>query len=109
MPARGIAKPKKKELEEAMISYSDFNDKLAMHRKAGNKIVDDKYGDKTASYTVIDKEGVGKKITHSDAGVKQQHLGNMKGDDAEAAETTPAEKRGRGRPAGSTSGARRHN
>lgn len=96
------------EMEESMISYGDFLDKMKMHRKAGNKIVDDKYDDKKASYTVIDQEGVGKKITHTDAGMKQQHLGSMKGDDAEADDNgKTAEKRSRGRPTGSKSGARR--
>ena len=107
MVGRGVKK--EEVVKEAMISYSDFNNKIAMHRKAGNKIVDDKYKSDKASYTVVDKEGVGKKITHTETGMKQLHLGNMKGDDDEAAETAPAEKRGRGRPAGSKSGARRHN
>lgn len=91
--------------KEAMISYSDFMDKLSAHRKAGNKIVDDKYTEKKATYTTIDKEGVGKKITHTPTGSKQEHLGNMKGDDDQA-EVKTTEKRGRGRPAGSKSGAR---
>ena len=90
---------------EAMISYSEFQDKIAAHRKAGNKVVDDKYDEKKASYTTIDKEGVGKKITHTPAGHKQEHLGNLKGDDDQA-EVKPTEKRGRGRPTGTKSGAR---
>lgn len=94
------------ELEEGMISYSDFTNKIKSHRAAGNKIVDDKYQDGKASYTVIDSEGVGKKITHTHTGSKQEHLGNMKGDDDQAIVKTQ-EKRGRGRPVGSKSGARR--
>lgn len=92
-------------LVEAMISYSEFRSKIEQHRKAGNKVVDDKYDDGKASYTTIDKEGVGKKITHTASGVKQQHLGNMDGEDGQA-EVQKVEKRGRGRPAGSKSGAR---
>lgn len=93
----------KESLDESMISYSDFTSKLAAHKKAGNKIKDDKYGDKKASYIVIDQDGVGKKITHTAAGTTQQHLGQVEkvGDDSQA-----TEKRGRGRPAGSKSGAR---
>jgi hypothetical protein len=91
-------------LEESMISYSDFQSKLAAHKKAGNKIVDDKYDDKKATYTVVDKEGVGKKITHTPAGMKQSHIGQVERADDEEDNTT--EKRGRGRPAGSKSGAR---
>jgi hypothetical protein len=93
------------EVAEAMISWTQFKDKIDMHRKAGNKIVDDKYDDKKASYTVIDKEGVGKKITHTSTGSKQEHLGNVTGDDKKA-EVKQTEKRGRGRPAGTKSGAR---
>lgn len=93
------------ELGEAMISYSDFMDKLKMHRKAGNKVVDDKYTDKKATYTTIDSEGVGKKITHTENGTKQEHLGKIEGKDDEA-EVKQPEKRGRGRPAGTKSGAR---
>jgi hypothetical protein len=96
------------DLEEAMISYSDFQSKIDSHRKAGNQIKDDKYDKKKASYTVVDQEGTAKKITHTDAGVSQQHLGSMKRDDSDdkSAETKPKETRGRGRPAGSKSGAR---
>lgn len=97
------------DLEEGMISYTDFMDKIKMHRKAGNKIVDDKYSDKHATYTSVDSEGTAKKITHTPAGVKQQHLGSMKADDDQAAETKPAEKRSRGRPAGSKSGVSKYN
>lgn len=94
------------ELDEAMISYSDFQSKIKAHQKAGNQIKDDKYDKKKASYTVIDQEGTAKKITHTDSGVSQQHLGSVKRDDDESSETKPTEKRGRGRPAGSKSGAR---
>jgi preprotein translocase subunit YajC len=96
------------ELDEAMISYSDFQSKIDAHRKAGNQIKDDKYDKKKASYTVVDQEGTAKKITHTDAGVSQQHLGSMKRDDSDdkSAETKPKETRGRGRPTGSKSGAR---
>lgn len=94
-------------LNEAMISYSDFQSKIAAHQKAGNQIKDDKYDKKKASYTVIDKEGTAKKITHTDSGVSQQHLGSVKRkDDDESSETKPTQTRGRGRPAGSKSGAR---
>lgn len=94
-------------MEEAMISYNDFMDKIAMHRKMGNKVVDDKYSDKHATYTSIDKEGVGRKVTHTASGQKMENLGKINGDDDEAAEVK-TEKRGRGRPAGTKSGARRH-
>ena len=92
-------------LGEAMISYSDFMDKIAMHRKMGNKVVDHKYTDKKATYTTVDSEGVGKKITHTETGTKQEHLGKIEGKDDEA-EVKQPEKRGRGRPAGTKSGAR---
>lgn len=94
------------DLDEAMISYSDFMDKIAMHRKAGNKVVDHKYTDKKATYTTVDSEGVGKKITHTETGAKQEHLGKIDGDDNEAEAKQQPEKRGRGRPAGTKSGAR---
>ena len=70
---------------------------------------DDKYSDKHATYTSVDSEGTAKKITHTPAGVKQQHMGNMKADDDQAAEAKPAEKRSRGRPAGSKSGVSKYN
>lgn len=92
-------------VDEAMISYSDFQDKIAAHRKAGNKVVDDKYTEKKATYTTVDREGMGRKVTHTPTGSKQEHLGNLKGDDDQA-EVKPVEKRGRGRPAGTKSGAR---
>lgn len=94
------------DLDEAMISYSDFQSKIDAHRKAGNEIRGDKYDKKKASYTVIDQEGTAKKITHTDSGVSQQHLGSMKRDDDESSETKSTEKRGPGRPTGSKSGAR---
>ena len=100
------------DLEEAMISYSDFKDKLAMHRKAGNKVTDDKYNNDKATYTTIDKEGMGRKVTHTASGTKMETLGKMgKQDDEEGdeAEVKQTDKRGRGRPTGSKSGARRHN
>ncbi len=95
------------ELDEAMLSYSDFQDKINMHRKAGNKVVNDKYTDKKATYTTIDQDGMGRKVIHTPDGTKQEHLGSMKGED-DKAETTDkqTEKRGRGRPSGSKSGAR---
>ena len=92
------------DLAEAMISYSDFQAKLDAHKKAGNKIKDDKYDKNKASYTVIDQDGVGKKITHTPSGTKQDHLGQV--EKVKDAETQTTEKRGRGRPAGSKSGAR---
>lgn len=92
------------DLNESMISYSDFSSKLAAHRKAGNKIKDDKYDDKKASYTVVDQDGVGKKITHTSAGVKQDHLGQVE-KMADTDDEKPATAK-RGRPAGSKSGAR---
>lgn len=91
-------------IKEAMISYSDFQSKIDAHKKAGNKIKDDKYDKNKASYTVIDQDGVGKKITHTPAGTKQDHLGQV--EKVKDAETQTTEKRGRGRPAGSKSGAR---
>ena len=92
-------------LSEAMISYGDFMDKIAMHRKMGNKVVDDKYTDKHATYTSINPEGEARKVTHTPTGTKHENLGNMKGDD-EKAEVKQTEKRGRGRPKGTKSGAR---
>lgn len=102
---RGLYNKEEAELQEAMLSYSDFQEKIAMHKKAGNEIKDDKYTDKKASYTVIDKEGVGKKMTHTASGTSQEHLGNMKReDDEDDKEVKQSGKRGR--PAGSKSGAR---
>jgi len=102
-------KMSKASMKEA-ISYSDFKDKIEAHRKAGNKVVDDKYNYSTgtATYTTIDKEGYGRKVTHTDKGQKMENLGKVSGDDDEA-DVKTTEKRGRGRPAGSKSGARRHN
>jgi hypothetical protein len=94
----------KEDLDEAMISYSDFMDKIAMHRKAGNKVVDHKYSSGKAHYTTVDNEGHGRKVTHTPSGQKVEKLGKMSGEDDEAAEVKPTEKRGRGRPAGSKSG-----
>lgn len=91
-------------IKEAMISYSDFQSKIDAHKKAGNKIKDDKYDKNKASYTVIDQDGVGKKITHTPSGTKQDHLGQV--EKVKDVETQTTEKRGRGRPAGSKSGAR---
>lgn len=79
MVGRGVKK-EEVEVTEGMLSYSDFQAKIAAHKKAGNKIVNDKYDDKKASYTVIDQDGVGKKIIHTPAGSKQEHLGSMKRD-----------------------------
>lgn len=109
LTGRGV---KKESLGEAMISYSDFKDKLDMHRKAGNKVVDDKYSNNKATYTTIDKDNMGRKVTHTASGTKMETLGKMgKQDDDENDDTDvkQTEKRGRGRPAGSKSGARRHN
>lgn len=92
------------DLDEAMISYSDFMDKIAMHRKAGNKVVDHKYSGGKAHYTTVDNEGHGRKVTHTPSGQKVEKLGKISGEDDEAAEVKPTEKRGRGRPAGSKSG-----
>ena len=100
------------QLEEGMISYNDFKSKIAAHRAAGNKVVDDKYhhSKEKAEYTVIDKEGVGRKTTHTASGQKVENLGKVGGHEDDEQETTAsADKRGRGRPAGSKSGARRHN
>lgn len=97
------------QVNEGMISYVDFTDKIYAHRRAGNAVIDHKYTDKKASYTVVDKEGTGRKVTHTPSGSKIENLGAVAGydQDSEKAEV-PTEKRGRGRPKGSTSGARRH-
>lgn len=107
-----IVDKKDKTMSEAMISYSDFKDKIAMHKKAGNKVTDDKYSNNKATYTTIDKDNMGRKVTHTPTGTKMETLGKMgKQDDDESDETEvkQTEKRGRGRPTGSKSGARRHN
>jgi hypothetical protein len=100
------AEPVKEEsdLDEAMISYSDFTDKIAMHRKAGNKVVDDKYTSGKAHYTTVDADGHGRKVTHTPTGQKAESLGKMQADDDEATEVAPTQQRGRGRPSGSKSG-----
>lgn len=98
-------------LVEAMISYSDFHAKMAAHKAAGNRIVDYKHNDKKAHYTVVDKEGTARKITHTDRGTSMENLGPHKSDehgndDKESGKKSePGVKRGRGRPAGSKSGA----
>lgn len=92
-----------------MIPYTDFMSKVDAHRKAGNKVVDHKYTKDKAHYTVIDKEGDARKVTHTPGKQKQEKLDNVKGDDDKVTTTAPAVKRGRGRPAGTKSGARRHN
>lgn len=105
--AKGI-REETEQIDEAMISYSDFMDKIAMHRKAGNKVVDHKYTDKKATMTTVDKEGMGRTVTHTPTGSKVENHGKMSGQDDESDETEvkQTEKRGRGRPAGSKSGAR---
>ena len=90
-------------IEEGMISYSDFNDKMAAHKKAGNRILDYKHGEKSAHYVVVDKEGTKRKVTYTDKGQKMENMGGSTDKEKPAA---PAEKRGRGRPKGSASGAR---
>ena len=96
------------ELEEAMISYSDFLGKIGMHRKAGNAIVDDKYTTNHATYTTVDSDGTARKTTHTPAGSKHQNVGKIKIDDDEdvdGGKPTPvasSPSRGRGRPSGST-------
>ena len=102
-----IAKEETEELGEGMISYVDFTDKIYAHRKAGNDVTDHKYSRNKAEYTVVDKEGVGRKVTHTPSGTKAENLGPMKAND-DKKEVVQTEKRGRGRPKGSTSGARRH-
>jgi hypothetical protein len=89
------------DLGEAMIGYSDFMDKIAMHRKAGNRVVDYKYDNNKAHLTVVGKDNVARKTIHTASGTKMENLGNVKGDD----DDEPSEKRGRGRPKGSKSGA----
>jgi hypothetical protein len=90
-------------IEEGMISYGDFNDKMAAHKKAGNRILDYKHGEKSAHYVVVDKEGTKRKVTYTDKGQKMENMGGSTDKEKPAA---PAEKRGRGRPKGSASGAR---
>ena len=102
-----IAKEETEELGEGMISYVDFTDKIYAHRRAGNSVTDHKYSRNKAEYTVVDKEGVGRKVTHTPSGTKAENLGPMKAND-DKKEVVQTEKRGRGRPKGSTSGARRH-
>jgi hypothetical protein len=92
------------DLDEAMISYSDFTDKIAMHRKAGNKVVDDKYTSGKAHYTTVDADGHGRKVTHTPTGQKAESLGKMQADDDEATSVAPTQQRDRGRPSGSKSG-----
>jgi hypothetical protein len=98
-------------LTEAMISYSDFQSKMDAHRKAGSTIKDYKHSENKAHYTIVDSEGTERKITHTDKGVSMENLGKSEDSEAkkEAKAAAPAtERRGRGRPAGSSSGARRH-
>jgi hypothetical protein len=101
---RGMYNKEETEVSEAMISYGDFMGKIKAHKAAGNKVVDDKYTDKKAEYTSIDGDGVGRKVTHTHSGQKMENLGQVEKRDEK--ETTTTEKRGRGRPAGSKSGAR---
>jgi len=96
---------------EEMISHSDFHDKIAMHKKAGNNVVDYDHSEKKAHITTIDKEGMKRKVVYTPKGVSMQNMGQHQGDDKDEtgekikkADTT-GEKRGRGRPAGSKSGA----
>ncbi|CAB4125078.1 hypothetical protein UFOVP58_58 [uncultured Caudovirales phage] len=96
---------------EEMISHSDFHDKIAMHKKAGNNVVDYDHTEKKAHITTIDKEGMKRKVVYTPKGVSMQNMGQHQGDDKDEtgekikkADTT-GEKRGRGRPAGSKSGA----
>jgi len=96
---------------EEMISHSDFHDKIAMHKKAGNNVVDYDHSEKKAHITTIDKEGMKRKVVYTPKGVSMQNMGQHQGDDKDEtgekikkADTTGV-KRGRGRPAGSKSGA----
>lgn len=113
--AKGLGKALKKvsedsDVNEAMLSYSDFKDKIDMYRKAGHKVVDDKYEHgKKATYTTIDQDGIGRKTTHTDKGVTREHLGQVKGEDEKVNKEAPKEKRGRGRPAGWTGTYQRKN
>ena len=113
--AKGLGKALKKvsedaDINEAMLSYSDFKDKIDMYRKAGHKVVDDKYEHgKKATYTTIDQDGIGRKTTHTDKGVTREHLGQVKGEDEKVNKEAPKEKRGRGRPAGWTGTYQRKN
>lgn len=84
------------ELGEESLSFSQYRDLIDAHKKAGNDVKDSKYGSKS-SYTVIDKDGYGRRYEHGPDGKKVTSLGKVKEVDSE---------RGRGRPAGSKSGAR---
>ena len=90
-------------IEEGMIGYSDFNSMMDAQKKAGNRILDYKHGEKSAHYVVVDKEGTKRKVTYTQTGKKMENLGGSTDKEKPAA---PAEKRGRGRPKGSASGAR---
>jgi hypothetical protein len=90
-------------INEGMISYGDFNNMMAAQKKAGNRILDYKHGEKSAHYVVVDKEGTKRKVTYTETGKKMENMGGSTDKEKPA---TPAEKRGRGRPKGSASGAR---
>lgn len=96
---------------EEMISHSDFHDKIAMHKKAGNNVVDYEHSEKKAHITTIDKEGMKRKVVYTPKGVSMQNMGQHQGEDKDEKgekikkSDTTGEKRGRGRPAGSKSGA----
>ena len=100
---------KEEEMNEGMMDYSDFVAKIAAHKAAGSDVVDTNYSQKhgKAHYTVVDKEGTARKITHTEKGSSMENLGSHEGSvkDVEKATNAP-EKRGRGRPAGSLSGGR---
>lgn len=97
--AKATDKITKEDLDEGL-TYHDFQAKMAAHKLAGSAVVDAKYTEKKQHYTVVDKEGTARKVTHTDAGSKMENLGQHDGSDKPATDKKP-----RGRPAGAKSGA----
>lgn len=96
---KAVDKLTKEDLDEGL-TYHDFQAKMAAHKQAGSNVIDAKYTEKKQHYTVVDKEGTARKVTHTDAGSKMENLGQHDGSDKPSADKKP-----RGRPAGAKSGA----
>lgn len=88
-----------KRLNEAVLSFAEFKDRIDAHKASGSKVKDSKYGPASSYITHVDKEGNVRKTIHSDSGTKVERL------PAERVEKDDDEIVSRGRPSGSKSGA----
>lgn len=89
------------ELSEEFISHSDFESKLANHKNSG-MVVHHDYDHKAKKAVIrhVDHEGEVREFHYHEKGTTVQRLAPKKRPSEKAASSAPAEKRGRGRPAG---------